>query len=134
MREINSARIMLLYPIRFVRKTGDEKTRKNGIIQLNRSVYFILLVSAKCCKRCRYSSTCAIARRRHHRHHHQSQSLLSPSLSFSLSLLQRRSRVLNQSRSSGGIERNFSNASLNSFEVGTPCPPSCSNTIALSAS
>ena len=29
---------------------------------------------------------------------------------------------------SGIIKRNFSNASRNSLEVGTPCPPSCSNT------
>ena len=30
--------------------------------------------------------------------------------------------------SPSGIKRNFSNASRNSLEVGTPCPPSCSNT------
>jgi len=30
--------------------------------------------------------------------------------------------------SPGIIKRNFSNASRNSLEVGTPCPPSCSNT------
>ena len=31
MREINSARIMLLYPIRFVRKTGDERKREKMV-------------------------------------------------------------------------------------------------------
>ena len=33
MREINSARIMLLYPIRFVRKeTGDERKREKMVL------------------------------------------------------------------------------------------------------
>jgi len=32
MREINSARIMLLYPIRFVRKQETKENEKNGIL------------------------------------------------------------------------------------------------------